>query len=55
MGTDRVHHIEKAIERERMADRATYFGESIELIADLQLRQCKQSHPLAKSNASALI
>ncbi|KAL0041273.1 hypothetical protein WJX77_010658 [Trebouxia sp. C0004] len=39
MGSKRIQHIEKAIQRERTAGRATYFGESIELIVELQLQQ----------------
>ena len=39
MGSKRIQHIEKEIQRERTAGRATYFGESMELIGELQLQQ----------------
>ncbi len=39
MGSDKSQHIEELIDKERSAGRATYFGESMELIADLQLQQ----------------
>lgn len=39
MGSNGIKHIEEEIQRERTAGRATYFGESMELIARLQLQQ----------------
>ena len=39
MGSNKCQHIEDEIGRERNAGRATYFGESMELIGALQLQQ----------------
>ncbi|DBA88439.1 TPA: hypothetical protein ACH3X2_004929 [Trebouxia sp. C0005] len=39
MGSKKIKHIEKEIERDRTAGRATYFGETMELIGELQLQQ----------------
>ena len=38
MGSDKCQHIEEQIDKEREQGRATYFGESVELMAQLQLQ-----------------
>lgn len=38
MGGKQCPHIEKAIDKERTQGRASYFGESMELISRLQLQ-----------------
>lgn len=39
MGSNGIKHIEEEIQRERTGGRATYFGESMELLGRLQLQQ----------------
>ena len=49
MGSKKCKDIEKAIDKERGEGRATYFGESLELVSYLQLTQlCDPSSSLPR-------
>ena len=53
MGSKNQKQIEDAIRKERDEGRATYFGESIELVSNLQLQELCKPGNLPRSSSEA--